>query len=276
MFRDNNLRNGSNGIGIGLNRRQFLRQASTAGVVGGAGLTSATGTATAHSTDEVDSQHNLFNQTINVPNTDIEVEHSISVTEFTPHCVSGDYVQPFELDVDTIAYDENDGETPKDEAIKSNMMKLTFPENDDGSPTIEIEYDEPEEWGGYPYQEDSGEDYSGWAEDAVVYAVSNLTPYGWLIDGAIVVTEMLKHIVEASDSSDSIRADFVYYDPGRNDPGNLVPQANSWGTFITDLVEHRDWIPIDIRHGFTIQISAWDYYTYRDEFTYYLGVDKYC
>lgn len=248
---------------VALNRRRYI-QAGTAGVVGGSSLL-ASGTAAA---DSVDSQTNLFNDTISVSNSDIEVEHSVSITEFDGACLSDDWVQPFQIDIDTIAYDENDSSVPKDEAIRSNMFELTFPDN-----TVRKENDDHDEWGGYPYEETNGDDYSAFAEAAVTFGVSQLSPFGWVVDGAVVVTEMLQYLVEANDSTDSIRADFVYYDPGRTPSGRLVPQADSWGSFEAEF--DADWITIDIRHGFTIE-NGFDDFTFRDTVSHTIGADKFC
>ena len=247
-------------------RRSVLQTIGTTGVVGGMGLLSATDTAAAAT---VEDQNNPYNKTINVPNTDIEVQHSVSVTEFEANCEMGDYRQGFQLTMDTIAYDEDDKEEPKDEAIKANMWEMTFPDG-----TVVVEDDDHAEWGGYPYEEDEGDNYERFAEEAVKYGVSLLPGYGWIIGGGIAVTEMLGYIVEAVDETDRIRNDFVYFAPGRNEAGNLVPQADSWGTFIAEF--DGDWLEIDIETGFTIYLAYNNKYTYRDTFTYIIGKDFYC
>lgn len=250
------------------NRRSVL-SALGAGVAGSIGLAANTETATAG--HEVDKQRNIFNKTISVPYTDMEVEHSVSLTTYHGYCEFDEYYRPFDLNVDTIAYEEGNPDNKYDEAIQQNMIELEFPDG-----TVEGHTDKVEQTGGY-LEEKNGDEYT-WADDAILFALGELTPHGWVIGGAQVADEMLDWIVEKTDSTDTINRTFMFYNMNRDPIGYRVGQGNGWAAFTAEITP-GGWRTIDIKHGFMIDRSLYGYgdpWFYRDTVSKTLGSDSYC
>lgn len=61
---------------------------------------------TAKADHEVEFSQTLFDQTVSVPRTDIEVEHIVTLTVFEGHCEQSEYRHLFNININTIAYEE--------------------------------------------------------------------------------------------------------------------------------------------------------------------------